>query len=80
MVDLDVHQGNGTAKIFEHDRSVYTISVHQAKGYPFSTRCASDWDLNLPDGCGDSDYLEALGPLETWSATQASYFQLCFDV
>merc|ERR1711976_1159734 len=38
IVDLDVHQGNGTAKIFQDDSSVFPFSVHQKKGYPFSTR------------------------------------------
>ena len=73
VVDLDVHQGNGTGKIFEQDSSVYTISLHQAKGYPFSTRSASDWDLDLPDRCGDDEYLEALEPLETCSASWFSH-------
>lgn len=60
VVDLDVHQGNGTAKIFAGDPSVYTLSLHQQKGYPFSTRHASDVEVNLPDGCTDEDYLLAL--------------------
>ena len=47
VIDLDVHQGNGTAGIFHDDPSVYTVSVHQKKGYPFSTRCASDLEIDL---------------------------------
>lgn len=60
IVDLDVHQGNGTAGIFEGDDSVFTVSLHQAKGFPFSTRCASDVDVDLPDGCDDDSYMCAL--------------------
>lgn len=60
VVDLDVHQGNGTAKIFENDPHVYTFSMHQAKGFPFSTRCTSDTEISLPDGCDDDSYLRML--------------------
>mmetsp|Transcript_73059 Transcript_73059/g.207036 ORF Transcript_73059/g.207036 Transcript_73059/m.207036 type:complete len:298 (+) Transcript_73059:3-896(+) len=63
IVDLDVHQGNGTAHIFEHDDRVVTYSVHQAKGYPFSTRSPSDVDIDLPDGCDDEAYMQALNDL-----------------
>ena len=64
IVDLDVHQGNGTAGIFQGDSSVYTVSVHQQRGYPFSTRCASDLEVDLPDGCDDQTFLQALEPLQ----------------
>lgn len=64
VIDLDVHQGNGTAKIFAGDDSVYTMSIHQQKGYPFSTRYPSDFEVDLPDGCNDEEYLKALQPLE----------------
>lgn len=64
IVDLDVHQGNGTASIFRHDTSVFTLSLHGAKNFPFRKE-ASDLDVDLPDGCGDDRYLEALeGALE----------------
>ncbi len=59
IVDLDVHQGNGTAKIFEQDDSVFTLSLHGAKNFPFRKE-PSDLDVELPDGCGDAEYLEAL--------------------
>ena len=59
IVDLDVHQGNGTAKIFAHDDSVFTLSLHGAKNFPFRKE-PSDLDVELPDGCGDAEYLEAL--------------------
>jgi acetoin utilization deacetylase AcuC-like enzyme len=59
IVDLDVHQGNGTARIFAHDDSVFTLSLHGAKNFPFRKE-PSDLDVELPDGCGDAEYLEAL--------------------
>ncbi len=59
VVDLDVHQGNGTASIFSHDASVFTLSLHGAQNFPFR-KVASDLDVALPDGCGDDDYLHAL--------------------
>lgn len=59
IIDLDVHQGNGTAKIFERDASVFTLSMHGAKNFPFRKE-PSDLDVDLPDGCEDSAYLEAL--------------------
>ena len=59
VVDLDVHQGNGTAAIFRDDESVFTLSMHGAKNFPFRKE-ASDLDVELPDGCTDAPYLEAL--------------------
>jgi acetoin utilization deacetylase AcuC-like enzyme len=59
VVDLDVHQGDGTAAIFAGDPSVFTISLHGAKNFPFR-KAASDLDVALPDGCGDAEYLRAL--------------------
>jgi acetoin utilization deacetylase AcuC-like enzyme len=61
ILDCDVHQGNGTAAIFAGDPSVYTFSIHGAKNFPFHKE-PGDLDLGLPDGCGDADYLAALGP------------------
>ncbi|MDQ1522576.1 MAG: hypothetical protein QOE47_500 [Pyrinomonadaceae bacterium] len=59
VVDLDVHQGNGTATIFEGDAGVYTFSIHGAKNYPvFKAR--STLDVELPDATGDDEYLRAL--------------------
>ncbi|RJP65354.1 MAG: histone deacetylase [Comamonadaceae bacterium] len=59
IVDLDVHQGNGTARIFAHDDSVFTLSLHGAKNFPFRKE-PGDIDVELPDGCDDAAYLEAL--------------------
>jgi acetoin utilization deacetylase AcuC-like enzyme len=59
VIDLDVHQGNGTASIFCEDDSVFTLSLHGARNFPFRKE-ASDLDVELPDGCGDGEYLAAL--------------------
>ncbi len=59
IIDLDVHQGNGTASIFANDASVFTLSVHGEKNFPFRKE-ASDLDVELPDGCQDTAYMEAL--------------------
>lgn len=59
VIDLDVHQGNGTAHIFRGDLSVFTLSLHGARNFPFRKE-PSDLDVELPDGCMDDDYLQAL--------------------
>lgn len=59
VIDLDVHQGNGTASIFQGDTSVFTLSLHGAKNFPFRKE-PSSCDIDLPDGCTDGPYLEAL--------------------
>ncbi len=59
IIDLDVHQGNGTARIFERDDHVFTLSMHGARNFPFEKE-TSDLDIELPDGCADAAYLEAL--------------------
>lgn len=59
IIDLDVHQGNGTASIFARDESVFTLSLHGARNFPFRKE-PSDLDVELPDGCADAEYLEAL--------------------
>lgn len=65
IVDLDVHQGNGTASILANDDSVFTLSLHGENNFPFRKEC-SDLDVALPDGTGDEPYLEALrGALDT---------------
>lgn len=57
VVDLDVHQGNGTASIFESDSSVFTLSMHQEQNYP-SPKQRSSLDIGLPNGTEDDAYLE----------------------
>ena len=59
IIDLDVHQGNGTASIFSTDASVFTLSLHGEKNFQFRKE-ASDLDVELPDGCADEQYLQAL--------------------
>jgi len=59
VVDLDVHQGNGTAQIFAQDASVFTLSLHGEKNFPFR-KVPSDLDVDLPDGTSDDPYLHAL--------------------
>jgi len=59
VIDLDVHQGNGTAHIFSNDTSVFTLSLHGEKNFPFRKE-SSDLDIGLPDGCTDEPYLQAL--------------------
>jgi acetoin utilization deacetylase AcuC-like enzyme len=59
VVDLDVHQGNGTARIFQNDESVFTLSLHGDKNFPFRKE-AGDLDVALPDGCKDAEYLSSL--------------------
>jgi len=59
IIDLDVHQGNGTAQIFEQNASVFTFSMHGANNFPFRKE-RSDYDVPLPDGTGDEEYLDLL--------------------
>lgn len=75
VIDLDVHQGNGTHAVFAGDASVFTFSMHGGRNYPFRTgegaarkdephpyglRVPGDLDIDLPDGTGDDEYLRAL--------------------
>lgn len=59
IIDLDVHQGNGTAKLFEHNPSVFTFSIHGAHNYPFHKE-HSDLDIALKDGTTGKEYLSIL--------------------
>ncbi len=59
IVDLDVHQGNGTAKLFENESRVFTFSMHGGHNYPFIKE-KSDLDIPLADGMGDKEYLDLL--------------------
>jgi len=71
IIDLDVHQGNGTAHVFRHDPTVFTLSLHGAKNFPFRKE-AGDLDVDLPDGCSDGPYLAALEAAldESWARQQ----------
>jgi acetoin utilization deacetylase AcuC-like enzyme len=60
VIDLDVHQGNGTAAIFEGDPAVFTFSMHGARNYP-PTKMRSTLDVGLRDGVEDAEYLDLLG-------------------
>ncbi|GAC1677528.1 MAG: histone deacetylase [Candidatus Acidiferrum sp.] len=61
VVDTDVHHGNGTAAIFAHDASVFTLSIHQENNYP-AYKPASSVDLSMDDGTEDDEYLGTLMP------------------
>ena len=60
VVDLDVHQGDGTAEIFQGEPRVFTFSMHAEKNYPIR-KVPSDLEIALPDGTSDASYLETLG-------------------
>ncbi len=60
IIDLDVHQGNGTAEIMADEPRVFTFSMHGEKNFPFRKE-QSDLDVGLDDGLGDAQYLEILG-------------------
>ena len=83
IVDLDVHQGNGTAAILRGDPSVFTLSLHGEKNYPF-TKEISDLDVALPDGTGDDAYagalLTALGQMQAVFAADLMIFIAGADV
>jgi acetoin utilization deacetylase AcuC-like enzyme len=59
VIDLDVHQGNGTAEIFKNNDNVFTFSMHGATNYPFRKE-TSDMDIGLLDGTDDTTYLQLL--------------------
>jgi acetoin utilization deacetylase AcuC-like enzyme len=81
VIDLDVHQGNGTAEIFAGDDTVFTFSMHGERNFPFR-KSPGDLDVGLPDGCDDAAYLAALGPAleEVWRRTAARPPGLAFYV
>lgn len=59
VVDVDVHDGNGTAAIFAGDQTVFTLSIHQLNNYP-SIKPPSTLDVDMEDGAGDDEYIERL--------------------
>lgn len=70
VIDLDVHQGNGTSKIFQKDSSVFTFSMHEEKNYPIKEK--SDLDVGLETGIEDKEYLSLL-------EKNLNYIKLKFD-
>jgi len=77
ILDLDVHQGNGTAQIFAGDRSVFTVSVHGQRNFPLRKHPGS-LDIGLDDGADDSVYLAAVdaaidGSITAWRADLLLY-------
>lgn len=59
IVDCDVHQGDGTARLLADTPAAFTLSLHCAKNFP-ARKASSDWDIELPNGLGDADYLRIL--------------------
>ena len=59
VIDLDIHQGDGTAEIFEQDARVFTLSIHSKTNFPFRKK-QSRLDIELPDGVADHEYLRIL--------------------
>jgi acetoin utilization deacetylase AcuC-like enzyme len=81
VIDLDVHQGNGTAAIFADDDTVFTFSMHGERNFPFR-KSPGDLDVGLPDGCTDDSYLAALRPAldQVWERLAARPPGLVFYV
>lgn len=83
IIDLDVHQGNGTADIFKQELSVFTFSMHGQNNFPFKKE-NSDWDIGLPDGIPGGRYLailaEALEKLFPLVQPEFVFFQAGVDV
>jgi acetoin utilization deacetylase AcuC-like enzyme len=79
VIDLDVHQGNGTASIFRDDPTVFTLSLHGEKNFPFRKE-PSDLDVDLPDACTDAPYLAALERAleQAWQRQKAAPPSLAF--
>ena len=75
ILDLDVHQGDGTAKIFEGDERVFTVSLHGKNNFPFRKQ-TSDWDLEFENDTGDEEYLSVLEEVLWELSSQA--FDLVF--
>ncbi|NCX92829.1 MAG: histone deacetylase [Rhodobacteraceae bacterium] len=75
ILDLDVHQGDGTAKIFEGDERVFTVSLHGKNNFPFRKQ-TSDWDVEFDNDTGDEEYLTALDEVLSKLSNQA--FDLVF--
>lgn len=83
IIDLDVHQGNGTAEIFKDNSSVFTFSMHGQNNFPFKKE-KSDWDIGLPNGISGAEYLSilanALNRLAALAQPDFIFFQAGVDV
>jgi acetoin utilization deacetylase AcuC-like enzyme len=83
IIDLDVHQGNGTAEIFSNENRVFTLSMHGEKNYPLHKE-KSDLDIPVWDGIGDRDYLtllqEHLAPTLDHFQPEFCFYQCGVDV
>ena len=75
ILDLDVHQGDGTANIFESDERVFTVSLHGKNNFPFRKQ-TSDWDVEFENDTGDEEYLTVLDEVLSKLSNQA--FDLVF--
>jgi acetoin utilization deacetylase AcuC-like enzyme len=76
IIDLDVHQGNGTASILQNDSTIFTLSIHGENNFPFK-RETSDLDLGLADECDDQTYLTSLAKFAR-SVRVSLSTQLCY--
>jgi acetoin utilization deacetylase AcuC-like enzyme len=83
VIDLDVHQGNGTAALCQHDAEAFTFSMHGETNYP-ARKEKSSWDIALPDGTGDEEYLarlsQALPRLLECFSPELIFYQAGVDV
>ena len=75
ILDLDVHQGDGTAEIFTGDERVYTVSLHGENNFPFRKK-RSDLDIGFPDGTEDEEYLQVLDSV--LEQLEGEHFDLIF--
>ncbi len=83
IIDLDVHQGNGTAEIFQNEPAVFTFSMHGRNNYPLQKE-QSDLDVPLEDGCDDETYLnllkDALQQIENQFTPDFIFYQCGVDI
>ncbi|NDF60074.1 MAG: histone deacetylase [Crocinitomicaceae bacterium] len=83
IIDLDVHQGNGTAEIFQNEPAVFTFSMHGRNNYPLQKE-QSDLDVPLDDGCDDETYLnllkDALQQIENQFTPDFIFYQCGVDI
>jgi acetoin utilization deacetylase AcuC-like enzyme len=78
VIDLDVHQGNGTAEIFTNDETVFTWSVHGDKNYPWKSRVASNLDTPLPDDVTGDEYLDEVEKGLTYLENNVQDYDIVF--